>query len=54
MLYRKSSSKFLQKCFGYLQNISYICSLKSLGNNINLEIRYEYYITEEIGNERGD
>ena len=36
MLYRKSSSKFLQKCFGYLQNISYICSLKSLGKNINL------------------
>ncbi len=28
--------------------------LKSLGNNINLEIRYEYYITEEIGNEGGD
>ena len=25
-----------EKCFGYLQNILYICSLKSLGKNINL------------------
>lgn len=48
------SENYLQKYFGYLQNISYICSLKSLGNNINLEIRYEYYIIEEIGNEGGD
>ena len=31
----------------------YICRLKSLGNNINLEKQYEYYITEEIGNEGG-
>ena len=48
------SENYLQKYFGYLQKNLYICRLKSLGNNINLEIRYEYYITEEIGNERGD
>ena len=40
--------------FGYLRNNLYICMLKSLGKNINLEKRYEYYITEEIGNEGGD
>jgi hypothetical protein len=45
---------FLTNFFGYLRKNLYICRLKSLGNNINLEIRYEYYITEEIGNEGGD
>ena len=43
-----------RKIFGNLRIILYICRLKSLGNIINLEIRYEYYITEEIGNEGGD